>query len=231
MLLNDISKEQIVNAHKDRFKQYGYSPKSLFWDKNRQNIRFDVLTSNYDFSNKKILDIGCGFGDLNNILSLKADRYIYMGIDIVEDFIAYAQDKFKNEENISFKLGDFLSEKFIANYDYIIASGTFNYKLKNMDNYDYIEAIINKSFNTCNSGIAFDFLSDKVDYKYDFNFYYSPEKILSIAYKYSKNIVLRNDYMPFEFSLFINKDDSFKKEYPIFNEYRHSHSIYKKEMY
>lgn len=225
MLLNDISKDQIINAHKDRYKQYGYSPKSLFWDKNRQNIRFDVLTSKYDLSDKKILDIGCGFGDLNKMLSLKTDKYTYIGIDIVEDFIAYAKDKFKNEKNISFKSVDFLSEKFTTNFDYIFASGTFNYKLKDMDNYEYIEAVINKSFNICNLGIAFDFLSDKVDYKYDFNFYYSPEKILSIAYKYSRNVVLRNDYMPFEFSLFISKDDSFEKKYPVFNEYRKLNNI------
>lgn len=227
MFLNDTSREQIVNAHKDRFKLHGYSSKSLLWDKGRQNIRFDILTSKYNFSDKKILDIGCGFGDINNILRLKADRYRYVGIDIVEDFILYAKNNFRNEKDISFKLGDFLSEKFIENFDYIIASGTFNYKLKDIDNYEYIEAIISKSFNMCDSGIAFDFLSDKVDYKYDFNFYYSPEKILSIAYKFSRNIVLRNDYMPFEFSLFINKDDSFQKEHCVFNEYKRFNSILK----
>lgn len=68
-------------------------------------------------------------------------------------------------------------------------------------------------------GITFDFLSDKVDYQYEHTFHSSPERILGYVYSKSRNVILRNDYMPFEFSVFIFKDDSFKSEDTVFHRY------------
>ena len=95
----------------------------------------------------------------------------------------------------------------------------FNYRLENQDNYEFVDSTIKKALEICNEGLAFDFLSNKVDYTYQENFYYSPETILSIAYKYSRNVIIRNDYMPFEFALFIFKDDSFDIKNTIFRRY------------
>lgn len=136
-------------------------------------------------------------------------------------FIEEAKHKYPKDNDISieFKCGDFLKEVFEDEFDYAIASGIFNYRLKNQSNYDYVDAVMSKSFELCNEGIAFDFLSDKVDYAYPDNFNYDPARILSMAYKYTRNVVLRNDYMPFEFSIFLFKDDSFEKEKTLFNRY------------
>ena len=71
-------------------------------------------------------------------------------------------------------------------------------------------------YETCKIGLAVNFITDKVDYKHDHNFNSSPEKILSIAYNLSKRIVLRNDTFPFEFSIIIYKDDTFRKEKTLF---------------
>ena len=79
---------------------------------------------------------------------------------------------------------------------------------------------MNKALSLCRDGLAFDFLSDKVDWRQANNFYCSPEQILRMAYKCSRNVVLRNDYMPFEFAVFINKDSSFLKDDTIFNRYK-----------
>lgn len=116
--------------------------------------------------------------------------------------------------------GDFLEIEMKQSYDYCVGSGLFNFKLSNGNNYQYIESIISKAFEYCNIGVAFDFLSDKVDYQYEITFHSSPEMILSIAYKYTRNVVLRNDYMPFEFVLYMYKDASFEKEDTIFNRYK-----------
>ena len=211
---------QIVDRYSNRFKQFGYSPKTLGWDKGKQDIRFTILTSQYNFKDKTILDIGCGFGDFNNILQKKVgDNYRYVGIDIVPVLIEKAKTLY-NGNNIQFICDDFLSHNFNEGFDYIIASGIFNFKLSIGSNYSFIENIIKKSFKLCYDGFAFDFLSDKVDYKYEKTFHSSPEKILKTAFKYSRNIVLRNDYMPFEFSLFVFKDDSFKKSDTVFSRYK-----------
>ena len=210
----------VIDRYTQRFSEHGYSPKTLGWDKGKQDIRFAILTSQYDFQKRKVLDIGCGFGDLNRTLQAYCDKeYNYHGVDLVPVLIAKAKELYKGSY-IRFTCADFLEDDFTGTYDYAVASGMFNFKLRDMDNYDFIEAAIGKALHLCRDGLAFDFLSDKVDYKYSHTFHSSPERILALAYKFSRNVVLRNDYMPFEFSIFIHKDGSFAKEDTVFNHYK-----------
>ena len=220
MSFSEKDKKKVIKRYTERFEQYGYSPKSLGWDKGKHDIRFDILTSQYDFKKKSILDIGCGFGDLNITLRKRVgNNYTYHGIDIVPVLIDKAKEMYQND-NIEFSCNDFLSANFDTKYDYIIASGIFNFKLISGNNYSFIRNVIKKSFELCNDGFAFDFLSDKVDYKYDHTFHSSPAEILSMGYEYSRNVILRNDYMPFEFSLFVFKDDSFDINDTVFKCYK-----------
>jgi SAM-dependent methyltransferase len=226
MNLSDSDKNKVILRYSERLKLHGYSPKTLGWEKGKQGIRFKILTSQYNFENKTVLDIGCGFGDLNKTLSEKyGNSYSYCGFDIVEDLIKIGKEKY-NGENIRFIVDDFLNAELEKNsFDFAIASGSFNFKLDDNHNYEYITSVIEKAMYVSKDGLAFDFLSDKVDYQYDHTFHSSPEKILEIAYKFSRNIIFRNDYMPFEFSLFIFKDDSFSENDTIFNKYKNDKQI------
>lgn len=212
-------KKSVIDRYTQRYKEYGYSPKSLGWDKGKQEIRFNILTSYYDFQNKHVLDIGCGFGDLNKVLKSKTNSYQYTGTDIVNELLLEAKKQYQSE-NLHFINTDFLEFEPDILFDYAICSGMFNFKLSDGNNYEFIESVIKKSLAFCKDGLAFDFLSDKVDFQYENTFHSSPEKILSIAYKFSRNVILRNDYMPFEFSLFIFKDDTFEKEDTVFNRFK-----------
>lgn len=208
----------VIDRYAKRYKEYGYSPKSLGWDKGKQDIRFNILTSQYNFKDKNVLDIGCGFGDLNKTLKRLTSNYKYTGIDLVEELLIEAK-KHYNGENIKFENANFLDFSSNDKFDYAISSGVFNHKLTNSNNYEFIEAAIDKAFRLVNDGIAFDFLSDKVDFKLKDTFHSSPEKILSIAYKFSRNIILRNDYMPFEFCVFMFKDQAFNTQDTVFRRY------------
>jgi SAM-dependent methyltransferase len=220
MKLPELDRDNTVKRYTERYQKHGYSPETLGWKKGRQHIRFDILTSQYDFRNKKVFDIGCGFGDLNLTLERKFGKsYQYVGVDLVEDLVAEARKQYPMG-HASFLCGDFLDLDLGKDFDYAIASGVFNHQLDSVENYTLIEASIARSLEICRDGLAFDFLSDKVDYRLDHTFHSSPEKILEIAYKYSRNVILRNDYMPFEFSLFIFKDDSFSVEDAVFNRFK-----------
>lgn len=216
----ESDRDDTIKRYSTRYKKFGYSPLTLGWDKGKQNIRFDVLTSEYNFSGKSVLDIGCGFGDLNKVLQAKfGGNYNYTGVDLVPELISEARLRYP-DKNKRFIVDDFLDINLEEKFDYALASGVFNHSLSSADNYDLIEATIDKALSLTNDGVAFDFLSDKVDYKHEHTFHSSPEKILRIVYKFSRNIVLRNDYMPFEFSIFIFKDDSFLSEDTLFNRYK-----------
>jgi SAM-dependent methyltransferase len=212
--------ENTINNYRNRYLEYGYSPKTLGWDKGKQDIRFEILTSFFNCQNSNILDIGCGFGDLNKtLIQHYGDNYCYFGIDLVEDLIAQAK-KIYSKENVQFLIGNFLEKKIDSNIDIVFASGIFNESLEYTNNYIFIEEVMKKSFDIAAKGLAFDFLSDKVDYKKAHTFHSSPEKILSLAYKLSRNVIIRNDYFPFEFSLCIYKDESFDVKDTVFKQFK-----------
>lgn len=206
----------IRDRYENRYLEYGYNPRTLDWDKGKQKMRFSILTSQYDFRGKEVLDIGCGFGDLNRVLVEKTGgEYRYLGIDVVQALLSEAQARYGNDR-VHFTCGDFLAMD-VPESDYSIASGIFNLKLQEGDNYLFIEQVMRKVFRLCRVGFAFDFLSDKVDSRKENTFHSSPEHILAFAYNLSRNVILLNNYMPFEFSLFVFKDDSFDSKCTVFN--------------
>jgi len=216
MRYSDRDKNNTVDRYVARLNEFGYSPKTLGWNKGNQRIRFDALTSRYDFTDKSVLDIGCGFGDLNETLRARyGHRYQYLGLDIVPNLIEIATSIY-GDETTHFLTGDFLDTAFEQTFDFAIASGIFNHQLEETDSYEFIEACISKALEVCREGLAFDFLSDKVEYRHEHTFHSSPEKILSIAYHHSRKLVLLNDYMPFEFSLVLFKDDTFSASKSVF---------------
>ncbi|RXK13599.1 hypothetical protein CP965_07315 [Halarcobacter mediterraneus] len=219
--------EIIQNRYSTRFVKYGYSPKTLGWDKGKQDLRYHILLEDYNLENKSILDIGCGFADANILLKKKVENYTYLGVDIVKELIETATEIYKDDSHIDFILGDFLNLNLNKKFDIVIASGIFNFKLTNEDNYDFINSFMKKAYNLSKEGISFDFLSDKVDFQYKNTFHSSPSKILDMAYQFSKNVSLKNNYMPFEFAITIFKDESFEKKDTIFKRFKNEKSYYR----
>lgn len=210
--------EKVKKSYQNLFHEHGYSPKTLGWDKGKQYLRFRELTNLWNLENKSILDVGCGFGDFINYLEFEGIKsFKYEGIDIVDEFIEIGK-KNHQHENIKFRVGNLLSMEFHEIFDFGIASGTFNSKIDGINGYDYIESNLRKMFKNCKIGIAANFLTDRVDYKYDHNFNSSAEKILSIAYGLSRRIILRNEYFPYEFSIIIYKKQAFCKELSLFDD-------------
>ena len=44
--------DKVKERYTQRYNEFGYSPKTLGWIKGKQNIRFNSLTSEYNFENK-----------------------------------------------------------------------------------------------------------------------------------------------------------------------------------
>ena len=223
---SEINLRSMREMYSNRYDIHGHSRKTLGWFKRKQEMRFMILTSEFQRLGAipSITDIGCGFGDLNFYLAKQKIDYTYLGIDCVEQFITKASE-LHAKENIEFQIGNYLEEN-MPECDYSIGSGIFNYKFNAIDNYHYIDAVIEKAFKLSRVGVAFDFLSNKVDYqKYEHTFHSDPKTILDIGYKYTRNLSLRNDYAPFEFSLFLFKEDRFDEEDTVFNRFKRYNKI------
>lgn len=223
MSFTEADKEEVISRYTERFKDFGYSPKSLGWTKGKQGLRYDILSSQWDFKGARVLDLGCGFADLFNHLDQKFGLDKYYGIELVPALYNEAKSKYAGNDKVELFQDSVLeidAEKLIGEVDYVLVSGLFNFKLKENNNYEFVEEVLKKYYAITKKGIAADFLSNKVDFEYEYTFHNDPSKILNIAYGLSRNLVLRNDYFPFEFSIFINKEDSFDKEDTIFNYFK-----------
>jgi len=218
--MDDLDRAGTVEKYRKGFAEYGYSPKTLGWDKGRQDIRFEVLLSFFEFRGKSILDSGCGFGDLNRVLSREnGGSYQYLGVDLVRELINEGRRHYP-QENIRFLNADFLEFPFKETFDIVVASGIFNHKFDSGENDLFVERVLKKAWSLSTEGFAFDFLSDKVDFRYDHTYHNNPERILELAYGLSRNVSLRNDYMPFEFCLYVGKDNGFDRADAVFNTHK-----------
>ncbi len=215
----------MVGKYSKLYSEYGYSPKSLDWAKGRQDIRFAALLGYFDCTNQRLLDVGCGFGDLNGVLTRRyGDSYSYLGLDMVEIFVAEAERRYGNER-IHFRNLDFMRLESGHEFDIVVGSGIFNHKFSDTSNDEFIERAMRKAASICREGFAFDFLSDKVDFRLPHTWHASPEKVLEIAYSISRNVVLRNDYIPFEFSICVYLDERFDPDEVVFDRYKRMRAV------
>jgi SAM-dependent methyltransferase len=211
--LKDDEKNETISRYNDRLKKYGYDPKTLGWVKGKQEVRFQVLSEIGNIDNSSIMDIGCGFGDLYGFLKNKGLNIRYTGVDLNSSLIDIAE---KIYPEAKFCVLDCDEEEIEGSYDWIFASGVFNFRLE--DNHSFIAGILNKMFRACNKGMAADFLSSYVDYQNEGAFHSRPEEIFSLGKSMSRRVALRHDYMPFEFCVYVYKDDRFN-ERTVFEEY------------
>ena len=214
--MREHEKEKILRRYSDRLKEFGVSAKTLGWDKERHFLRYHVLLSEWELNGNTILDFGCGFGYMYSYIKEKAIKLNYNGVDINPDLINEGKALYPEVE---FYAIDFLKEGS-QKYDYIFSSGVHNFKLE--DNWEFIERTFNKFCQSAKKGFALNFISDNVDseYKKEHLYYTNPAQVLELAYKYSRRVVLRNDYMPFEFSVFVDLRDDFDNTKVIYPEYK-----------
>lgn len=223
MIFSEEDKSKVIKRYSDRFAQYGYSQKSVGWgEKGKQDIRFEILTSIWNLNGANILDIGAGFGDLYKFTKKNFKINSYTGIELVQDLIKKGYDIYGGNTDFKLLEMNILDFNPVEKYDYAFVSGMFNFKLLNGENYEFIESVISKVMSFVTKGFAGNFITDRVDYQEELIFNAKPEKILDIGYRYTKNLVIRSDYFPFEYTLFLNKNDTFLKEDTIFNEYKQS---------
>jgi len=204
--MNSKDKVRIIERYNKRLVQYGNSIEALASGKEeRRTIRFDVLLGVGISPGDKVLDLGCGFGDLYPYIQKKFGKgsVQYTGVDINENLISVARKQFPEAE---FYVKDILHDDF-EEYDFIVSTSCFNLRLNFEDNYLFVSQLLTACYNKARKGVAVDFLTSYVDFRgVEEAFYYEPEKIFKIAKNITKRVTLRHDYPLFEFCVYLYPD-------------------------
>ncbi len=208
-MLSEKDKNRYLKRYNRRLNEFGHDPRSLGWSggKERQLTRFEAISSILGFINgdvTSILDVGCGFGDFGSFIKTHDRSIKYTGLDINKNLIAVAEQNNSVCGNFLCGTLEELSQD-ICTHDLVIASGIFNLKLQNQHNEKHIFDTLSLMFENCNLGIAADFMTDRVDWMRDEAFHLKPERALEMALTLSKKAVLRHDYLPYEYCLYIIK--------------------------
>ena len=192
--------KSITEHYSELYKKFGESPKALGWIKGNQDIRFNIVSQVGELKNSSILDVGCGFGDFYEYLKSKKIKFEYHGVDINEKFLEIAK---KRNPKGKFELRDIQKDKIEKKFDWVVATGITNYAT----NYQHLKKMLREMYKICKKGVVMDFISNYVDYEDEDIFYTSPEKMFQTSKEFTRRVTLRHDYMPFEFCLYLYKND------------------------
>jgi SAM-dependent methyltransferase len=207
-LLKEEDRRGYIERYEGRLKQFGYSPEALGWGKQgRRDIRFGVLSQPILGSlGSSVLDVGCGFADLYDYLTDHGWKGYYCGIDIVPGLLHVAKER--HPELDLHELDITASDFQLGPYDFVIGTGMFNARLKTGNNLEHIECALRNMRAVANVAICVDFMSTYVDYQHQDGWHTDPAWALTLGKKLSGRVLLRHDYMPFEFGLIIYCDDT-----------------------
>jgi SAM-dependent methyltransferase len=175
-------------------KEFGVSAQGVHWNsKYTQYKRFEIITKfiKKDIKNSTIVDVGCGFGEFYNYLEKNHKIPIdFIGIDCEKNMITISKKRFPN---LKFYLKDILKDELIK-ADYYTCSGALN-----ILSIEEIAIFIEKCYNSSKKGFIFNFLKNLT-----FN-NITKDEILNICTKHTKNILIKENYLENDFSIFLKR--------------------------
>lgn len=192
----------IKKYYNNLVEQYGDSYKSCdYGSKQSQEKKFKIFLdffNNGSINALDLLDVGCGTGEFYSYIKQKFNDIKYEGIDLSDKMVNLC--KSKHDVNL-FKQANVLD--YINQKDYIIANGIFylicSHQEKNM------RTLIRYMFSICRIGLAFNSLSSWAEKKEEREFYADPVKILKFCSQLTNKVVLRHDYLPHDFTIYMYK--------------------------
>ena len=196
-----------VQRYEKRLEEFGYSPETLGWGiHGRQEVRFAVLAEPaLRMPESSVLDVGCGFCDLYDFLIQRGWRGRYTGVDIVPGLLEVARKRHPRLDVRELDITD--DSTVLEEYDFVVASGTLNAALPSGSNEAHIEVALRSMFQRTRVATCVDFLSTYVDFQKPGAYHTDPGWALSAARRLTRRTLLRHDYMPYEFSIFLFRDD------------------------
>lgn len=116
--INNLS----LKSKYDNIYKKGAYKKFFSFDKN--SIQNSLVKSIGKWEGLKVLDFGCGEGDLSNLISSKKAKMVH-ALDYSQKAITIAKKRFGGKKNITFELED--ATKVKKKYDVIVMSGVLEH--------------------------------------------------------------------------------------------------------
>lgn len=148
-----------------------------------------------------VLDVGCGFGDLAELLKIESIPCRYKGIDISPKVVAIAN---RQRPKLDITQQDILEMRGDNLYDYVLCTG-FNC-VKTGCNWDVLVEATARMFELARKGVAIGAVSTYRTRKSEDTYYTSPGRFFNFCMAHlTKRVILRHDYLPHDFTMYLYK--------------------------
>ena len=212
----------MLEMYEAALEKHGDSSNAVLWAGGRQKLRYHALTRHIlrseDFS---LLDFGCGLAHLKPFLDEHFTNVQYVGAEALPKFVKICRKKYPTSE--------FFEEdnpKYIdGSFDYVVSSGAFNilYVPDQKHHRDIVFEMMRHLLEKARVYLSVNFMTDSVDFRQPHAYHQNVVELYTFACKeLSRRLVVDQQYMPYEFTLTIWKDQQIQRPENI---YGNNHAI------
>lgn len=196
----------VARYYGDKVGEHGATPRGVDWSSaESQHVRFGQLLQIVDAQEPfTLLDYGCGYGALLDVLQDRRDDTDYVGFDIAPEMIERAQTLHPSSRFTS-------DDSSLPRVDYVVSSGIFNVKLEADSNVwlDHVYETLDRIDQLAERGFAFNMLTSYSDpplMRPDL-YYADPGQIFDRCKRhYSRHVTLLHDYGLWEFTILVRRE-------------------------
>ncbi len=157
-----------------------------------------------------LLDFGCGLADMKEHIDREGLTHIrYEGLDISPEFVEAARRGFPDVTIHCADLLDETADASIPSFDYVIMNGIFTRRetLSHDEMLDYAEKLLTRVAAHARVGLAFNVMSDCVDWKSEQLFHPSFDELVGLVMRVmSRHFTVRNDYGLYESTVYAYRE-------------------------
>jgi SAM-dependent methyltransferase len=196
--------------YEDKVRRFGFDHRGLgFRSRSSQEKRFEALLALGDFDGRRLLDVGCGFGDFLQFLRDRGIRPDYTGIDICEPMVSRCRERFAGA-GARFIATDVLEHPLARRYDFVVASGIFG--LDSPGVRERIAPTLERMNAWASMGCAANFLSSRSPAHAEARVYVDPSEVLGIGLALTPAARLDHSYLPNDFTLYLFREPPWEGE-------------------
>jgi len=193
--------DRIATYYDHLVDRYGHDPRAC--DASTMaglEIRYKVLSEVCDLNGMKVLEVGCGFGDLGAYLKARRSLLRYVGIDISPRMIEEAR---KCHPKLEFRCCNALELPDKDRFDVVLAQGVFYLLRENPE--ARTKELIEAMFARATRAVAFCAISSWAPKKTRNEYYVDPTRVLGWCKALTPKIVLRHDYLNNDVAVYMYK--------------------------
>ncbi len=208
-MVDASTRERVADYYSEKVRQHGETAQGVDWNSTEsQKTRFDQLLGIVPSgaTEYSVLDYGCGYGALIDVLTERGQPFRYVGYDVSEEMILRAR-RLHPGDQCEFTT----DEKELGPSDYVVASGVLNVRLEASKAQwkEYVLETLDDLHRLSLKGFAFNALTSysDPDHMRDDLFYADPSWLFDhCKRRYSGQVALLHDYGLYEFTILVRKN-------------------------